>query len=103
METIAEKRKVVSDNLSKENYELNQKIQNMENLNMTQKSNLIKEQRNKNEKVLLTLKKEIKDLNEIRKQNEIKMIDSNRRLDELLEENKNSQKVISTEIFYLGR
>ena len=49
--------------------------------------------RQKNECVVINLRKEIKDLCDGRKQSEMKIIDANRRLDELLQENKGILKV----------
>ena len=93
VENLAEKRKRTSDDLARQVYELNQEIKSLKSASSNDLEKSLADMRQKNECVVINLRKEIKDLCDGRKQSEMKIIDANRRLDELLQENKGILKV----------
>ena len=93
VENLAEKRKKTSDDLARQVYELNQEIKSLKSSSTSDLEKSLADVRHKNECVVINLRKEIKELSDGRKQSELKIIDANRRLDELLQENKGIQKV----------
>ena len=92
-EELAVKRKNTSDDLASQIYELNQQLKNTKTENASVMEKIVLDAKAKNATNVGHLKTEIKELNEARKLSELRMIDSNRRLDELLQSNKELQKV----------
>ena len=93
IDELATRRKKTSDELASQVFELTQQIQTLKKTNTNDLDKLAADTSAKHEAVVTSLRKEIRELVDARKQGELMAIDSNRRLDQLLQENKTTQKV----------